>query len=405
MPPSPLRQKGFSSGFIIIRSEGFEMGREERQNLISEIEEIRGSKVITYFTSSRPPLRIGIEVPDIREIYDHLLKIGNSEKIDLYIYSLGGAGNVPWALSNMIREFTENFNVLVPSLAFSAATAIALGANNIIMGKKGILGPVDPSVANDFNPVRGGQVRQISTEDISGYIKLLKEKAGLQDERNFAAALSNLCTTVEPLALGNAYRHYLKSRDDTRKLLELHMDPNEESTTIEGIVETLIETLYYHGHHISRQEAKDIGLNVQKAEDIKAEDKDLDQLMWKLFLDYEKELKMLSFYKDEASGDHDHRIIPGKFIESNGTTSAFVFEQEFHKMKIPDGTFFTQISTQKGEILALAVPLQNGSFQVIPYVLKNGNPQLINDVMYKKKETPYWKKFNSDEELYRTNEN
>ena len=159
------------------------------------------------------------------------------------------------------------------------------------MGKKGTLGPVDPSVANAFNPVRGGQVRQISTEDIGGYISLLREKADLKNERNFAVALSNLCTTVEPLALGNAYRHYLKSRDDARKLLELHMDPNEDGETIDGIVETLIEKLYYHGHYISRREARDIGLNVQKAEDFKAGagDKDLDQLMWKLYLDYEEE--------------------------------------------------------------------------------------------------------------------
>jgi len=383
------------------------VGRDERQTLISEIEKIRGSKVITYITSTRPPLRIAIDVPDIREIYDHLLKIGHSDKIDLFIYSLGSAGNVPWALSNTVREFTDNFSVLVPSLAFSAATAIALGADSIIMGKKGTLGPVDPSVANAFNPVRGGQVRQISTEDIGGYISLLREKADLKNERNFAVALSNLCTTVEPLALGNAYRHYLKSRDDARKLLELHMDPNEDGETIDGIVETLIEKLYYHGHYISRREARDIGLNVQKAEDFKAGagDKDLDQLMWKLYLDYEEELKMLIPYRDEVSGDDERKIVPAKFVESAGMTSALVIEQEFHKMRTPNGTFFTQMSTQKGEILALAIPVQNGGFQLIPYALKNGNPELINDEVYRKKEVSYWKKFNSDEELYKIDEN
>jgi hypothetical protein len=207
----------------------FAMGRKERQNLIEEIETLRGSRVITYITSTRPPLRIGIDVPDLRELYDHLLKIGKSEKIDLFIYSLGGAGSVPWALSNMIREFADSFTTLIPSFAFSAATAIALGANNIIMGKNGTLGPVDPSVANAFNPVRRGQVQSISTEDIGGYISLLRDKAKLTDERNFASALSNLCTVVEPLALGNAYRHYLKSRDDARKLLELHMDPCKDN--------------------------------------------------------------------------------------------------------------------------------------------------------------------------------
>ena len=63
------------------------------------------------------------------------------------------------------------------------------------------------------------------------------------------------------------------------------------------------------------------------------------------------------------------------------------------------------MSTQKGEILALAIPVQNGGFQLIPYALKNGNPELINDEVYRKKEVSYWKKFNSDEELYKIDEN
>jgi ClpP class serine protease len=134
------------------------MGREERQELIKDIEVARNSNVITYITSTRPQIRTMIDEPDLRELYDHLLKIDKSNKIDLFIYSLGGAGSVPWAFSNMVREFTKFFTVLIPSLAFSAATAIALGANNIIMGKMGTLGPIDPSVANAFNPVRGGKV-------------------------------------------------------------------------------------------------------------------------------------------------------------------------------------------------------------------------------------------------------
>ena len=113
------------------------MGREERQKLISEIETLRCSKVITYMITTKPGVPSQIDTVDLREMYDHLLKIGKAEKIDLVIYSLGGTATVAWALSNLIREFTEKFTVLVPSFAFSCATAIALGANNIIMGKMG----------------------------------------------------------------------------------------------------------------------------------------------------------------------------------------------------------------------------------------------------------------------------
>jgi hypothetical protein len=75
-------------------------------------------------------------------------------------------------------------------------------------------------------------------------------------------------------------------------------------------------------------------------------------------------------------------------------------------MAMPTGTFFTQMTTPKGEaMLALAIPHPSGSFQTIPYVLKNGTPALINNMIYQKKEKAYWKKFDSDEELYKISEN
>ncbi|MBU0734226.1 MAG: hypothetical protein KKG10_08760, partial [Proteobacteria bacterium] len=47
----------------------------------------------------------------------------------------------------MLREFCEKLAVLVPFRAHSAGTTLALGADEIVMGPLGELGPVDPSVA------------------------------------------------------------------------------------------------------------------------------------------------------------------------------------------------------------------------------------------------------------------
>ena len=52
----------------------------------------------------------------------------------------------------MIREYCDKFSVLVPDKAHSAATMIALGADEIVMSNLSEISPIDPSTANVFNP-------------------------------------------------------------------------------------------------------------------------------------------------------------------------------------------------------------------------------------------------------------
>ena len=82
-------------------------------------------------------------------LYDHLVNLdfaGKTKKIDLYIYSRGGDVSVPWTVASMVREFCDEFNILIPYKAHSAATLRSLGADNIIMGRKAELAPIDPTL-------------------------------------------------------------------------------------------------------------------------------------------------------------------------------------------------------------------------------------------------------------------
>ena len=54
----------------------------------------------------------------------------------------------PWRIISLFREFAQEVNVLVPYGAYSAATLICLGADEILMGRKGELGPIDPIISN-----------------------------------------------------------------------------------------------------------------------------------------------------------------------------------------------------------------------------------------------------------------
>lgn len=236
--------------------------------MIKQLEEKRGSKIISYFTADRQNFGAGMSSDDtIPLFFEHLRSIKKVEKIDLFLYTRGGDTLAPNRIVHLLREFCENLAVLIPFRAHSAGTTLALGADEIVMGPMGELGPVDPSVANVFNPLiddkdpKKGYI-PISVEDVSAYMTLIREK-GLNDPNVFSAALKALTDRVHPLALGNVHRQYLLIRTLSKRLLELHMKDEGEKERIEKIVEILSEKLYFHGYQISRHEAKEIiGLNV-----------------------------------------------------------------------------------------------------------------------------------------------
>ncbi len=131
------------------------MPRKERLALIEKLQSLRSGRLcIVYVTSTRTNHEIAMADDSVRLIYDHL-EVGLEKAkngVDLFIHSNGGQGTVPWRIVSLIREYTKNFAVLVPHRAFSAATLLAMGADEIIMHRMGVLGPIDPSVANLFNP-------------------------------------------------------------------------------------------------------------------------------------------------------------------------------------------------------------------------------------------------------------
>jgi hypothetical protein len=269
------------------------MAKASRIQIIRQIERARKSRVITYVTSTRPGLEVAMSMDTIRYVYDHLEAIaasGQPVNIDLFLHSNGGDGTVPWRLVTLIREFSAKFSVLVPFRAFSAATLTALGADAIVMHPMGMLGPTDATVTNPFNPLdpRNQQQLGISGEDVTAYLALIKEDAGIQHEDQLVTAFNVLADKVHPLALGNVKRSLSQSRMMANKLLSLHMDQSNHGHRVDNIVDNLTSKLFYHGHPINRTEARDeIGLTT--LEDPTAAVK---RAMWRLYLDYEKEMQM-----------------------------------------------------------------------------------------------------------------
>jgi hypothetical protein len=107
-----------------------------------------------------------------------------AKSITLVLYSRGGDTLAAWGIANLIRQFCDEFHVVVPFHAHSAATLICLGANSITMTKQATLGPIDPSVNTPYNPQVGGQTVPVRVEAVAGYVDLAKTMLGLTSDES-----------------------------------------------------------------------------------------------------------------------------------------------------------------------------------------------------------------------------
>lgn len=293
------------------------MSYRNRNEVIQALELMRGTRVICYVTQTRPNTNFQIGMDSVPRIYEHLRALGaNKEetKIDLLLHSNGGDGVVPWRLVTLIREFCKEFNVLIPHRAFSAATLISLGADNIVMHRMGMLGPTDPTVANAFNPADPSNPQQrlgISVEDLYSYITLIKEDLGIRGESELVQAFRTLTEQLHPLALGNVKRFYAQARMMARKLLALHMDEKTEHSAINEIADNLTSKLYFHGHPINRTEAVSLGLKV------KAASEDIERLLWEIYSDFSDEFQLdeeFQALQDFIQGAGEALDTPGEIV-------------------------------------------------------------------------------------------
>jgi hypothetical protein len=72
--------------------------------------------------------------------------LSRKEPLVLLIDSLGGQAKAAYQLAMFFRHYCDRFIALVPKSAKSAATLLTLGADDIMLGTSGELGPVDAQV-------------------------------------------------------------------------------------------------------------------------------------------------------------------------------------------------------------------------------------------------------------------
>ena len=277
---------------------GVGLATQQRKEIIATLEGKLSARLLVVVTGDRQGMETRI-APDILPlISEHLANIGTTENLALFIYTPGGDTIVGWGLVNLLRQYCKKLKVLVPFRALSCGTLIALGADNIIMGRHGFLSPIDPSVSSPFNPTTPGvqqpgavSLLQVSVEDMVGFLELARKEIGLKTEESMVSVLNILANKVHPLALGAVYRAREQTGDLAKRLLASH---SNDKANIERIVKRLTQELPTHNYLIGRLEAKDeIGLDIEEPSE------EIDHLMWRLYKDYQDWLHLTSPFSAE----------------------------------------------------------------------------------------------------------
>ena len=126
-------------------------GEQESTNalreLVQQIESVRERPLLVMFY----PDDLLIEEEQIEQLHALLKSRGLRkgaplDSLDVLIHTCGGDPTAAYRLAQVIRNFANEVDFLVPEYAFSSGTIVCLGGERILMGDYAVLSPIDITV-------------------------------------------------------------------------------------------------------------------------------------------------------------------------------------------------------------------------------------------------------------------
>ena len=252
-----------------------------RRDTYRAIEAYRGRPLIVYATSTRLGVTGRIGGDAVREFIDQIDSIRESTEVDILVHSSGGDALTAWKLMSILRERFDRVYVLVPYMAFSAATLFAMGADEIFLHPHSSLGPIDPQIT-----VRrpDGMHKRFAYEDVSALLHFLSNEVKISKQVHLTAVMEKLFSIVDPVDVGAAKRASELSSSIGERLLLQHMTDIKDQSKARQIAKDLNRSFSSHGDAVSRTRAKELQLPISKR------DNKLERLIWDAFLGIESHM-------------------------------------------------------------------------------------------------------------------
>ncbi|MDH3262100.1 MAG: serine protease [Acidimicrobiia bacterium] len=238
-----------------------------RRRYIADLSKYTGHSTIVYETAGFAPppgvspddVSITLD-PDVGAFMEVVHGLPTDVAVDLILHSPGGTAEAAEAIVEYLRGRFPGLRVVVPVAAMSAATMIAMAADEIIMGAHSQLGPIDPqlTIATPEGPrsAPAAAIRQQFVEarkDLAAHPE--HTAAWLPILRSMAPALLQICEDAEKL-----------SKSMVTDWLERYMfastpDPAAQASRVADALSDY-QKFMSHARRLNAQRLRDLGLLV-----------------------------------------------------------------------------------------------------------------------------------------------
>ncbi len=209
-----------------------------RQRTIAKIEKERGSRVILLVHRQETmnflgfPVMRFIDINDSEQVIRAIQMTDPDVPVDIVLHTPGGLVLAALQIARAVKGHPGKVTAFVPHYAMSGGTLIALAADEIVMDKHAVLGPVDP---------------QMGQSPAASLVKVIKSKPIEKVDDN-----SIVMADIAEKALR-------QMKKNVTQLLEDKMGREKARE----LAEILSQGTWTHDHPISWDEAKDMGLPIR----------------------------------------------------------------------------------------------------------------------------------------------
>jgi len=200
-----------------------------------------------------------------------LVRTATGDGLDIVLCSLGGDLEAAYLVVRQLRKRFKELTGFVPFYAKSAATLVALGMDNLVLGEFGELGPLDTqldesqpgekpspkSALNRFKAIEQAHYKALEFFNIATSLILRQAGVNIPDAVNMAIPMTKavsdpLLSQIDPHKLGESARALdVGNRYAMRVLKEYRGWEHERASEV---VDQLVNGYPSHGFIIDREE-------------------------------------------------------------------------------------------------------------------------------------------------------
>lgn len=224
---------------------------KEKQKYLDEISKCTNRNVITYYSGwmQKPTAAdVSINDKDINAFMEAVYKLDKSKGVDLILHTPGGDIAATEKIIDYLHSiFNGDIRAIVPQMAMSAGSMIAVSCKEIMMGRQSCLGSFDPQI--------GGVACQSVLKEFE------KAKEDILQNPHALGLWQVIFSKYNPTFLVTCEQATELSDDLADEILSKNFpDKNTRKNILKAFNNNT--TTKVHSRHISKDKCKSVGLNI-----------------------------------------------------------------------------------------------------------------------------------------------